>query len=148
MISDVIEKNCQTFGLDFKLIRAIVLTESGGKSSVARYEAQYIYTFRIPFFATKCGISQDTETQLQKMSWGPMQVMGGLARQLGFDGFLPDLCKPDVGIYYGCKYLKSLKSRYSLDEDTIAAYNAGSPRRKADGGYVNQDYVNKVKGNL
>ena len=98
------------------------------------------------------------------MSWGPMQIMGATARWLGFKGtFLSELIEPEVGIEYGCKYLANLKRRFSGNsknncnqvddiaifcDKKISAYNAGSPRKKADGTYVNQKYVDKVLNSI
>lgn len=79
----------------------------------------------------------------QMHSWGLMQVMGGVAREHGFDGPFTELWDPMIGLRYGMKHLRKYWARYENWPDTIAAYNAGSPRR-VDGKYVNQSYVDKV----
>lgn len=75
-----------------------------------------------------------------------MQVMGVVARELGFDGILTELCDEELGIAYGCKQLVRLKKwqRGYSESDIIAAYNAGSARFDKQGNYENQSYVDKV----
>jgi soluble lytic murein transglycosylase-like protein len=68
-------------------------------------------------------------------------------------GLLTELCGPELGLTYGIYKLKQLEKRFlskvsvnlGFDEALIAAYNAGSPRRKPDGSWENQGYVDKVK---
>lgn len=96
---------------------------------------------------------RDQEWWAQQASWGLMQIMGAVARECGCTlPYLPQLCDPDEGIEYGCRHLASLKGRYLQGhgwDGVIASYNAGSPRRVADGGpFVNQKYVDAVIQNL
>lgn len=70
------------------------------------------------------------------------------ALERGFDGtFLTALCDPEIGLEFGCRHLGWLAQRYQATFGWVgvaAAYNAGSPRKKARGGWINQDYVDKV----
>lgn len=77
--------------------------------------------------------TRHTELIGQKTSWGPMQIMGATARELGFRGWFPELCGP-LGIEYGARYLRKQFDRYEGEswEDAIEAYNAG--RRNTDDG--------------
>lgn len=90
--------------------------------------------------------SRDTEWWGQQASWGPLQVMGAVAREYGFAGHFPELCgRP--GIAYGVRHLAHLRDRFLEKhgwEGVIAAYNAGSPRRGTDGHFVNARYVEHV----
>ena len=89
-----------------------------------------------------------TEWWGQRMSWGPMQVMGAVARELGFRRPFGALCDAYIGLQWGCQHLLSLKTRFLSGygwEGVVAAYNAGSPRRGDDGKWVNQDYVDTVR---
>jgi soluble lytic murein transglycosylase-like protein len=55
-----------------------------------------------------------------------------------------ELCKPEIGMYYGCLYLAKHAKKYGYDLlKIIASYNAGSVRY-IDGHLVNKDYVDKV----
>lgn len=127
------------------MIGAIIMQESAGNAMAYRYEPKSPYLFNQRDYAKKLRISEDTETNFQKVSWGLMQVMGVKARELGYNGHLPDMLKPSVGIEWGAKALLSFSNKYPNQEDVIASYNAGSPRRK-DGQYVNQAYVDGVNG--
>ena len=132
------------FQLDPLLLTAMIIVESSSKSQVARYEPDYRYTHNPAKFAKPQGITIETEKRLQMFSWGCLQLMGGTARWLGYNGFLPQLCEPQIGLYWGSRYMRHLMDKYSEPEDAIAAYNAGSPRKKENGHYENQEYVNKV----
>ena len=80
----------------------------------------------------------------QKSSWGPMQVMGATARELGFTGEFSELFDYATGIKYGMLHLRRLNQRYDNWPDVISAYNAGHVKR-VDGKYVNQaKYVDPV----
>lgn len=132
------------YNLDPHLAMAIVQQESGGNPYAIRYEALWRYLVTPATFANSLHISAATETVLQSMSWGLMQVMGSVARELGFTDPMPKLCELEIGLQYGCKQLQRLAIRYPKLEDTIAAYNAGSPRRTTAGIYENQSYVDSV----
>lgn len=73
-----------------------------------------------------------------------MQIMGIVARELGYDGSLSFLLLPEIGLMYGCLNLVKISQKYQDQEEIIATYNAGSPRRTPDGRFVNQLYVDKV----
>ena len=131
------------FNLEPELVSAIVQVESGSQPYKVRYEPSWAYLFNVAQSAAKLGITVDTETVLQKCSWGYMQIMGSVARENGFSKDLPYLTDEFENIYYGCRQLAVLKKRYTED-DLISAYNAGTPR-KENGQYLNQAYVDKVK---
>ena len=128
-----------------KIVGAIIMQESAGNTCATRYEEHYKWTLHPDRYAQINKVSRQTELIHQKTSWGLMQVMGSVARELGHQGPLMELCKPEVGIEYGVKQLLKLKLRHKENlADVIAAYNAGSPRRNEQGQYVNQNYVNQV----
>jgi hypothetical protein len=79
----------------------------------------------------------------QMISWGLMQVMGGVAREHGMVGPFPQLCDPAIGLRYGLLHLRKYWAKHRNWPDTIASYNAGHPVR-VDGKYKNQQYVDKV----
>jgi soluble lytic murein transglycosylase-like protein len=82
-------------------------------------------------------------------SWGLMQLLLVTARDVLGNSNLTttQLINPRTNIEAGTKFLSQLWSRFGNMRDTIAAYNAGSPRLTAQGKYVNQDYVDKVTKN-
>ena len=128
-----------------ELILAIIEVESGGEAYAAKLNPNYPYT--MPQAKRPAGVDPNTEMYMQKTAWGLMQVMGATARSVGFDGRLPELAAPDINVRVGVAYLNTLMSkhraRYGL-EGVVAAYNGGSPRKRPDGKFVNQGYVDKV----
>lgn len=153
------------------LLAALVLQESGGRASAWRFEPPYRYywdcarnqPFREPTAAERAGemapvdfrvpngwlVTRHTEWVGQACSWGPLQVMGAVAREYGFRGDFTELCGAGLGLEYGAMHLHKLRNRF-LDRDgwegVAAAYNAGSPRRTRAGGlWVNQEYVDSVR---
>lgn len=84
------------------------------------------------------------------VSYGPMQVYDDTVTsvlKLPFPG--RDLAShPELGIWYGTKYLATLLKRFAGDVDrAVAAYNAGPGNavRSAAGTFPNQPYVNAVR---
>ena len=130
--------------IDPNWVYAIIQKESSGISSAMRYEKNWKYLARPDFYADRLNITTDTEIQLQKFSYGLMQIMGSVAREYGFADSLALLIDPFRSLEYGCRHLKNFRRRYPLGRDWIAAYNAGTPRKNPDGTYSNEEYVKKV----
>ena len=82
-------------------------------------------------------------------SWGLMQLLLKTGQEVLGNPTLntTQLMQPRVNIEAGTKFLSQLWARFGNMRDTIAAYNAGSPRLNAQGKYVNQLYVDKVEKN-
>lgn len=131
-----------------ELILAIIKVESDFVAKRARFEKQFTYYCKDHEMAKVQGISLDTERCFQKTSWGPMQIMGGTARWVGYCGWLPDLCDAQIGIIWGVTYFKKVCDPHIYLNDKIACYNAGSVRKGHDGAYTNQSYVDKVLSHL
>ena len=107
---------------------------------------EWAYRFE-PHFKWLVGHADDlsaTERTGQMISWGLMQVMGAVAREYGFTGTLPSLCLPSLGLKFGMKHLTKFYAKYQDWPDTLASYNAGSPKKNADGKFYNQAYVDLV----
>lgn len=126
------------FSLPANLVRAFIAVESSGRWHAQRFEPGWRYWFR--GFALS-----PAEKRFQATSWGPMQVMGAVARELGYtghsDGF--ELCGP-AGIEYGCRKLAQLRKRdlASWGWDGVArSYNTGQPRPSKAG----NAYLAKIK---
>jgi hypothetical protein len=157
----------QRYNLPHLLLEAMVMTESDGNSGVWRYEPRYRYLVDVetgsPFrpltaaenaseqapadFPHPRHSSRDTEWVGQQASWGPLQVMGAVARELGFRHPFPLLCTAGYGIEYGAKHLHLLRLRFLKKYGwmgVVAAYNAGAPRYDAIGKFQNQAYVDSV----
>ena len=132
------------YEIDPCLIGAIIWVESKNVSNACRYEKHYKWLVDVELYAKINKQSKATEEIQQKTSFGVMQVMGANARESGMQDHLVKLCKPNIGITFGCRYLRRLFDKHKNIKDVIASYNAGSPRRNIDGDYVNQEYVDKV----
>lgn len=162
-----IESMADLLALPPSLLRAITQVESNGDVYAWRAEPPYRYLWDIrrnaPFrklttderdsetapedFAHYGFSSRDTEWWGQQASWGPMQVMGAVARELGFDLPFPALCDAGIGVAVGARFVSRLRDRFFGSDGwdgVAAAYNAGSPRRTPGGFWVNQAYVDKV----
>jgi hypothetical protein len=141
---ELIEIVAFELGLDPDVLEAIGTVETALVAPACRYEPEWRYFVDPALWAKRLGQTFFTEKIQQATSWGPLQVMGSVARELGFDGHLSTLSSASVGLRIGAKKFHKLTCRYSKLEDAIASYNAGSPRFRKDGTYVNQEYVNKV----
>lgn len=145
MISTTILKYSTQFKLDPAIVFGICKTESSLIPSVTRYESEYKYLFKPNEFGSRQHSSIEQEREWQKTSWGLMQVMGAVLREYGFFGDIPTILKDiDAQILYGCKHLKKYLDCHKSYELAILAYNAGSPRRKKDGTWINKGYLDKV----
>lgn len=140
---------CKDFGVDDRVMAAIIKTESDWRQWAVRYEP--IFNLRnspADKYAAENHITEDTERLLEKCSWGLGQIMGATARSLGFTGPLNSLCEPHTGMLWAVKYYARICKRYEAQNDRIAAYNAGSATFDGRKNYLNQPYVEKVLKNL
>lgn len=147
-VQDAINQMSSQFKIDHILLSALVLQESGGDSWASRFERltwQKRERFVNPsFYAEKLHISQDTEEVFQCTSWGPMQLMGFVAREVGYDGQLNRLSIPEVGLSWSAKKLDRILAKYMETPDVIAAWNHGHAEKLPNGEYSNQKYVDSV----
>jgi hypothetical protein len=143
-LTRIVKLECNARKIDFNVISTIIHVESSWRPNSARYERKYAWTKDIEKFSKLHGITKDTEMGFQKTSWGLMQVMGGTARDIGYSGWLPDLCDPEIGVHVGCEYFQNVCGQYLDIRDQFAAYNGGSIKRKLDKTYRNQEYVDKA----
>lgn len=161
----IIEAASSTHDIPVAVICGIISQESAWNTWSMRYEpdftARYVhptYPKASPTFRVQAG-----------SSWGLMQLMGLVSRELGYrDNFLW-LLNPAVGIEWGCRKLKALEKKYGvgqsrlaeygirgiMGQDVIASYNQGNDRwldldgdgvHDLDETYRNQDYVSAVLG--
>lgn len=84
----------------------------------------------------------DQEWWAQQASWGLMQIMGAVAREMGYEGeYLPAICFPSINISLGVAFLSRLLRRLNNThglKGAISTYNTGNPHN------ITGDYVNKV----
>ena len=148
--SELTTKYSKLFGIDERLIRAIIQTESSFNPWAIRVErgfwTRYLGGIKATFFKTP---EKDekwlTYPDLVSASYGLMQIMLTTAMEMGFRFKYPtELLEPETNIKYGCAYLKKLYNRYGDWKDAVAAYNAGVAKKNLDRTYKNQNYVDKV----
>ena len=143
--------------LPVALVLAVIEVESGGDVFSWNPEPRYHYLWNIkknePFrhlthdedfsekppwdFFSAAG-DRDAEWWGQQASWGPMQVMGAVAREYGFNEHFPNLCGI-LGLHYGAMHLSMLRdrffSRYGWEgwrRPITQVPCAGATRRKPD----------------
>lgn len=130
-------------GVDPAIVYGICKRESGLDYLSVRYEPGYRLLYK-PESVKPSQCSLMTEEALQRMSFGIMQVMGAVARELGFIGWLTEFAiNVDEQLKFGCIHLSRMIDMHGLSAG-ISAYNAGTPRRTPAGDFVNQKYVDAV----
>ena len=144
MLENLAAKYASDFNIDHDLVYSIINVESGWNPYAMRFEPNYKWLYEYRVYAGLLNITEQTEETLQKMSYGLFQLMGALCREYGFKEELVKLCDPEINLKYGCMHLKKLINKYSNEQDVIAAYNAGTPRKTEGGLFYNQKYVDKV----
>jgi soluble lytic murein transglycosylase-like protein len=111
--------------LDPALVCAVVEQESSWNPWAMRYEPAFFAKY-VAHLYTNNKITA-SEAYARGFSWGLMQVMGQVAREMGFDGtFLSAVCDPEQGLAIGCKLLR--KKLDAMDGDTtrgLLAWNGG-----------------------
>lgn len=137
----MIKSISESVKIDSNLCSAIAGHETNYDSSKTRFEPRWSYYNTPYYYSNKLGITVETEKVLQAISWGPMQIMGSVCRELGYLDQLTLLVRPELSILYSCRKLRSLSAMYSNEKDVIAAYNAGKPVKDAYGNYQNNGYV-------
>lgn len=122
-----------------RFILATIQQESGCIPFVEHGGKQYVVAQRPEpnwrYFTTVKGIPisrEDAKKQLpqeefdlQSSSLGMMQIMGSVARELGFTGRLSDLLEVETNLFWGCKKIARLIEKHKALEDVAEAYNSG-----------------------
>lgn len=133
------------YHLDPSLIAAIIQTESGNDPFAVRFEPTYKWLYKTKENAKEANISEATEAVLQSCSFGLTQVMLAVAREYGLTGSPFKLLDPKINIEYCAKHLSNYFKKYNSEDEVIASYNAGSPKKTLTGVFKNQIYVDKIK---
>lgn len=124
------------------------MTETNLNTYATRYEESWKYFLNPGTYAFKLKISMDTEKKDQATSWGALQIMGSVARELGYTDYLVKLIDPNLSLDLSGLKIKQLQSKFTEMRNVISAYNMGNPKKTGDGRYYNQIYVDKVLKNL
>jgi soluble lytic murein transglycosylase-like protein len=129
----MIKKYADKYGLDPAIVYGVCMQESNMDPKATRYESGYRWLYKVDQCATENNIAPGVEKRQQMTSWGLMQVMGGVLRELDYKGRLSDiLYAPEKQLDYGCRHLLGKIKKYGLDLG-ILAYNSGSPTKNKEG---------------
>lgn len=136
---------CEPLGLDPVVLYAMLWKESSYNPWAMRYEPLFKWTLAHRDWASRLGLSPETEMLAQKSSWGLGQIMGAVAREHGFRGHLTELVQPKINLELCAKHLKKKLVVYGSIEAAVSAYNQGDNRKTPGGMYRNQvSYVDPV----
>lgn len=149
-IEEIIMAEFVSSDVDQNILKSILEQESHFNPYVLRYEPTYNYLLNPNHYAQKLLITVPTETMTQKMSWGLGQIMGGLARELGFEDHMGHLLRPEINIEYVCKYLLRIQINAKTPDAIFACYNGGMGAllNQKDGKFPNQGYVDSCMNHL
>jgi soluble lytic murein transglycosylase-like protein len=120
------------------VIQSLIRIESNFKPGATRYEPEFFLRY-----IKDSVVYPEVEWKELATSWGLMQIMGVVAREQGYSGALSNLLIPEVNLYYGVSKLSELLKKYLKLSDAVSAYNQGNNRKKSNGEYENQAYVDK-----
>ena len=110
-----------THNLEYSLVAAVIEQESNWHPWALRYEPAFYLRYIVPLKLSP------TEGHSRSFSWGLMQVMGQVARELGYNGDFPRLCEPSVGLEWGCLHLaKKIKAHSGNLVESLLAWNGGA----------------------
>lgn len=141
-------KNVATrHGLDANLVGALVITVSDGDAGAARFDPllhKSGASVHDPEDVKPSTSTVETEMVHQVTSWGLMQIMGFVAREQGYRGWLTHLCRPKIGLEQGCTHLLKLFNRFGSVEEVVSNYNHGKQRRYVAKLYESEDFVDVV----
>jgi len=134
---ETVKKVSEEYGLDWKLVYAILMQESMENEKAVRFEKEffkrYLDKLDLPMM----------EKLKRSFSYGLMQIMGQTAREIGFQDDFEYLFNPETNIRWACKYLKKLFDELKSEMLVISAYNCGISKPK-QGIIPNPDYVSSV----
>jgi len=120
------------FGLAPALVCAVIEQESRWDSWAVRYEPAFQRKYIDPLILNSqlksFGATKDTEATMRSCSFGPMQVMGQVAREHGLETpFLTELCNPERGLEIGCSHLaKKLEKAEGDMTRALQLWNGGA----------------------
>jgi soluble lytic murein transglycosylase-like protein len=114
--------------LDPALVCAVVEQESAWNPWAVRYEPGFLARYVAPLY--NAGKISATEAYTRSISWGLMQLMGEVARELGCQAAsLAELCDPATGLDFGCRQLRAKFDANQGDQTrALLAWNGGSNR--------------------
>jgi len=119
----IAKRTAESQGVDPALFMALCEHESDNwKWAAIRYEPGFYTRYVLPL-----NLKSQTEATARATSWGLGQIMGQVARELGFKGeFLSELLDPEIGCEFACKKLKLCIVKTTTVESALLRYNGGA----------------------
>jgi len=139
-----LEQRATNFGIDPRIIHAIISQESNWNNYALRYEPEWRYLINPESHAKQIGVTVATEIHTQSMSWGLGQLMGSVVRELGYAGPMGLLFQPDLNLKYLCMKVKEIEKTAKSPGQIFSCYNwgMGALSNMKEDQYPNQEYVN------
>lgn len=108
--------------VDAALVCAVCEQESSWNQWAMRFEPMFLAHYVKPVMPE----APSTSEMARATSWGLMQIMGEVAREVGFQGhYFSELCQPDTGLTFGCKKLKACLDRRGDVKAALLMWNGG-----------------------
>lgn len=116
-------------GVPPAVLAGLVCQESAGNAWAMRHEPKFRWLPKeagVLIAEKPGGMSFETELAGRKTSWGLCQLMGQVLREMGFRGWWPAACQPDVNLKYGARFLAAKIAINNGDVHAgLLAYNGG-----------------------
>ncbi|MHB8413280.1 MAG: lytic transglycosylase domain-containing protein [Candidatus Acidiferrales bacterium] len=126
------KQTAEAHGLFGHVICGQIERESSWDPWTIRYEGAFFARYIQPMLAAG-KLHDATEARARAISWGLGQVMGEVARELGYAGRLAALCDPAAGVEWQCRALDAkLRVQNGNVRDALQAYNGGANPSYAD----------------
>jgi soluble lytic murein transglycosylase-like protein len=98
--------------------------ESSWEPWTIRYEPDFYALYIVPL-----NLPDATEARARAFSWGLLQIMGQVVREVGYTGPLAALCDPATALEWGCKVFagKLLKADGAIAKALYLWNGGGNP---------------------
>lgn len=117
------KETAKKYAIEPSLFCAVVEQESDWNVWAVRFEPLFEKRYIHPALPD----APTTEEMTRAMSYGLCQLMGQVARELGFGGkYLSELCDPFVNLQYGCKHFSNKLKSHNFDiRRALLGWNGG-----------------------
>lgn len=134
---ELIEAKSQELNVDRIILASQIWTESAGVPKAYRYEhlfTWFLHPTRGPLHDSRLSTTANRqnaehllgsdEFNFQSASHGLLQVMGSVARELGYDGTPKDFYDPATNVHFGCLKIKQCLKQANGDmRNALKRYN-------------------------
>ena len=113
------------YGLPPEIVCGQVERESSWETNATRYEPAFFVRYIEPMIDSGA-LADMQEAKNRATSFGLLQIMGQVARELGYDGPLESLLIPEIGLAWGCEKLAKCLSSAGNIAAALQRYNGGN----------------------